>query len=138
MSAVHVVEMWLAGGPADGRCQLVETDQTGGLPTTVVLPQTGAFIGADDDPAPRIDHVYRAPTTSAASRSTATTHRGPPHHPDSLAWPTTHLRAVVDVEEDRKGRQPLSRSAGRQQRGRVSPHALGSPWHVASTLHLSC
>jgi hypothetical protein len=39
--------------------RLIETDETGGLPTTVVLPQTGVFIGADDDPAPRIDHVYR-------------------------------------------------------------------------------
>lgn len=59
MSAVHVVEVWLAGGPADGRRQLVETDQTGGLPATVVLPQTGVFISAHDDPAPRIDHVCR-------------------------------------------------------------------------------
>jgi hypothetical protein len=59
MSAVRAVEVWLAGGPADSRLQLVETDATGGLPTTVVLPQTGLSIGADDDPAPRIDHVYR-------------------------------------------------------------------------------
>lgn len=28
-------------------------------PATVVLPQTGQFIGADNDPAPRIDHFYR-------------------------------------------------------------------------------
>jgi len=59
MSGVSAVEVWLAGGPADGRHQLVETDVTGGLPTTVVLPQTGLFIGAGDQPAPRIDHVYR-------------------------------------------------------------------------------
>jgi hypothetical protein len=38
MSAVSAVEVWLAGGPADGRPQLVETTVTGGLPTTVVLP----------------------------------------------------------------------------------------------------
>jgi hypothetical protein len=25
----------------------------------VVLPQPGLFIGAGDEPAPRIDHVYR-------------------------------------------------------------------------------
>jgi hypothetical protein len=59
MSGVSAVEVWLAGGPADGRLQLLETDLTGGLPTTVVLPQTGLFIGADDEPAPRIDHVDR-------------------------------------------------------------------------------
>jgi hypothetical protein len=59
MSAVRAVDVWLSGGPAAGPRQLVETDVTGGLPTTVVLPQTGLFIGADDDPAPRIDHVYR-------------------------------------------------------------------------------
>jgi hypothetical protein len=45
--------------PSTGRLQLVETDVTGGLPTTVVLPQPGLFIGAGDEPAPRIDHVYR-------------------------------------------------------------------------------
>jgi hypothetical protein len=56
---VSAVEVWLAGGPADGRLQLVETDVTGGLPTTVILPQTGLHIGADDDPAPLIGHVYR-------------------------------------------------------------------------------
>jgi hypothetical protein len=33
--------------------------RAGGLPATVVLPQPGLFIGARDEPAPRIDHVYR-------------------------------------------------------------------------------
>lgn len=59
MGAVYAVEVWPAGGPADGRLQLVVTDVTGGPPSTVVLPQTGVVIGADDDPAPLIDHVYR-------------------------------------------------------------------------------
>lgn len=40
--AVRAVEVWLAGAP--GRLQLVETDVTGGLPTPVILPQTGLFI----------------------------------------------------------------------------------------------
>jgi hypothetical protein len=85
MSGVNAVEVWLAGGPADGRLQLVETDMTGDLPTTVVLPQTSLFIPTGDEPAPRIDHVYRrAPTTSTASPSTTTSHHHPPHRPPSL------------------------------------------------------
>lgn len=43
MNAVSTVEVWLAGGPADGRLQLVETDVTSGLPTMLVLPQTCTF-----------------------------------------------------------------------------------------------
>jgi len=52
------IEVWLNGGPADGRVLLVETDAIDGLPATVVLPQTGVFVNADDEPSPRIDHVY--------------------------------------------------------------------------------
>jgi len=44
--------------PADGRVLPVETDAVDGLPATVVLPQIGVFVNADDEPAPRIDHVY--------------------------------------------------------------------------------
>jgi hypothetical protein len=54
---VGAIEVWLDGGPADGRVLLVETDFDG-LPGTVVLPQTGVFVNADDEPTPRIDHVY--------------------------------------------------------------------------------
>jgi hypothetical protein len=32
MSAVYAVEVWLVGGPANGRVQLVETDETGLMP----------------------------------------------------------------------------------------------------------
>ncbi|MFK3983060.1 hypothetical protein ACI2K4_22120 [Micromonospora sp. NPDC050397] len=53
------IEVWLLDGPADGRFQLVETDGHGGLPATLVLPQTGFYIGTNADPAPRVDHVYR-------------------------------------------------------------------------------
>jgi hypothetical protein len=56
--AVYAVEVWLAGGPADGRLQLVETDETA-YPARWFCRQPVCFIGADDDPAPRIDHVYR-------------------------------------------------------------------------------
>jgi hypothetical protein len=57
--AVAAFEVWLLGGPADGRFQLVEADTSGGLPPTLVLPQAGFYTGINDDPAPRIDHVYR-------------------------------------------------------------------------------
>ena len=52
------IDVWLDGGPADGRVLPVETDAIDGLPATVVLPQTGVFVNADDEPAPRVDHVY--------------------------------------------------------------------------------
>jgi hypothetical protein len=78
---VRTVEVWLAGGSADGWLQLVETDETAGLLTTVVLPQTGVFLGADDDPARGSTTSTGAPTTSTASPSTATNHRRPPHRP---------------------------------------------------------
>jgi len=55
---MRAVEVWLDGGPADGRMLLVESEPVDGLPATVVLPQTGVFVSADDEPAPRIDHVY--------------------------------------------------------------------------------
>ncbi|GAA4734333.1 hypothetical protein [Phytohabitans rumicis] len=57
--SVRAVEVWLLGGPVDGRIQLVELDTTGSLPVTVVLPQTGSYLGTVDGPAHRVDHVYR-------------------------------------------------------------------------------
>jgi hypothetical protein len=52
-------EVWLLGGPADGRLQLVESDEGGALPQVLVLPQAGFYLGCDDDAAPGVDHLYQ-------------------------------------------------------------------------------
>ncbi|MEJ3742831.1 hypothetical protein WEI85_06050 [Actinomycetes bacterium KLBMP 9797] len=56
---MSATEVWLQGGPADGRIQLVELDARGCLPATLVLPQTNFYIGTSDEPVPTVDHVYR-------------------------------------------------------------------------------
>ena len=52
------IEVWLHGGPADGRLQLVEllADE---LPEIVQLRQSGAFVGSADQPQPSVEYTYR-------------------------------------------------------------------------------
>ena len=52
-------EVWLIGGPADGRMMLVEVDQPTGPPRLLRRDEAGVFIGADDQPSDRLVHVYR-------------------------------------------------------------------------------
>ncbi|MFG1833605.1 hypothetical protein [Micromonospora chersina] len=52
-------EVWFADGPVDGRIMTVETDVYGALPEIVCLPEVGVYIGANDDPAPKVEHRYR-------------------------------------------------------------------------------
>ncbi|MFI6267220.1 hypothetical protein [Micromonospora sp. NPDC051006] len=52
------IEAWLLGGPADGRITPIEFDASGQLPAMLVLPQTGVYIGADDQPSPAVQHRY--------------------------------------------------------------------------------
>ncbi|MCO1593805.1 hypothetical protein M8C17_01345 [Micromonospora sp. RHAY321] len=52
------VEAWLLGGPADGRLTPIEVDENGFLPQVIILPQTGAYIGARDHPSPPVQHRY--------------------------------------------------------------------------------
>jgi hypothetical protein len=52
------VEVWFADGPVDGRITPIETNEAGELPTSVVLPQSGAYIGVSDHPTPPVRHWY--------------------------------------------------------------------------------
>jgi hypothetical protein len=52
-------EVWLVGGPVDGRFQLVESDTAGRLPVVVALAQDGFYLGCDAQAMPRVDQVYR-------------------------------------------------------------------------------
>lgn len=55
---VAVLEAWLLGGPVDGRLMPVEVTADCSPPTAVKLPQTGFQVGAQDVPAPAVEHVY--------------------------------------------------------------------------------
>ncbi|KOX06659.1 hypothetical protein ADK66_22290 [Micromonospora sp. NRRL B-16802] len=52
------VEVWLLGGPADGRITHIEVDDDGTLPQAIVLPQSGAYLGARDHPSQPVQHRY--------------------------------------------------------------------------------
>ncbi|MFJ6167258.1 hypothetical protein ACIQH6_19210 [Micromonospora orduensis] len=52
------VEAWLLGGPADGRITHIEVDDDGSLPTAIVLPQSGAYLGAREHPSQPVQHRY--------------------------------------------------------------------------------
>ncbi|WP_435204943.1 hypothetical protein [Micromonospora sp. bgisy143] len=52
------VDVWLLGGPADGRITPVEVNEDGSLPQAIILPQTGAYLGTRDQPSPPAHHRY--------------------------------------------------------------------------------
>jgi hypothetical protein len=52
------VEAWFVAGPADGRLMPVEIDEAGAVPPSVVLPQSGAYVGVRDHPSPAVRHRY--------------------------------------------------------------------------------
>lgn len=52
------VEAWLLGGPADGRIAAVELTADAQIPRLIRLPQTGLYVGASDQPAPVVEHIY--------------------------------------------------------------------------------
>ena len=54
-----VIEVWLLGGPADGRIMPVEVAPRQDPPQVIDLPQTGVFVGSSDTPAPMVTHRYR-------------------------------------------------------------------------------
>ncbi|MGC4797161.1 hypothetical protein ACLQ3H_24030 [Micromonospora saelicesensis] len=52
------VEAWLLGGPADGRITPIEVDESGFLPQVIILPQSGAYLGAREHPCPLVQYRY--------------------------------------------------------------------------------
>ncbi|MBQ0896220.1 hypothetical protein KBX37_24520 [Micromonospora sp. U56] len=52
------VEAWFLGGPVDGRLAPVEVDETGAPPRTLLLTQSGYYIGAADQPNQPVEHQY--------------------------------------------------------------------------------
>jgi hypothetical protein len=53
------IEVWLDGGPADGRLMPVELTVDGRLPEFVHLRQSGMFVGSEDQPMADVEHQYR-------------------------------------------------------------------------------
>lgn len=53
-----LVEVWLLGGPADGRLMPVDLPAGDRLPEFLDLPQTGFYFGSSDVPAPPATHRY--------------------------------------------------------------------------------
>jgi hypothetical protein len=53
-----VKEVWLAGGPADGRLLTIEAAADGTFPAGIALDQAGVFLGARDQPAQLVRHRY--------------------------------------------------------------------------------
>ena len=54
-----VIEVWLLGGPADGRLMPIEASDPQHPPARIDLPQTGVFVGSSDQPAPMVTHRYQ-------------------------------------------------------------------------------
>ena len=59
-----VIEVWLLGGPADGRLMPVETSDQQRPPAVIDLPQTGVYVGSSDQPTPAVTHRYLLEDTS--------------------------------------------------------------------------
>ncbi|MEV1320089.1 hypothetical protein AB0J14_28890 [Micromonospora arborensis] len=53
------VDVWLLGGPTDGRLTPIEVDEGGSLPQLIILLQAGAYLGARDQPSPPVQYRYR-------------------------------------------------------------------------------
>jgi hypothetical protein len=61
--AVPVIEVWLLGGPADGRIMSIETNDSNRRPSILDLPQTGVYLGSNDQPTSMAAHRYQLEDT---------------------------------------------------------------------------